>query len=360
MRKPLLPLFLFVTAATLLTGQIRHVGEINGAAYIVDVPSSPNGQVLFIARGYRPEFFPLSAVYEVETPFYQTLLAEGWTLASTSFQHNDWVIEEGGRDLLALRNWLATSIHPIERAVLYGETMGGGVALWLAENEGNAFAGVFALGAQLNQGAPALPGADSAQAQLATAFSGKPTIPVILVANTEEAACSFRYQAQAKAAAPQAQPHPAIWQIHRTGHVNVNSAERLAALRALIAAIEGGSLPSREDATLELHPHSVAAHFQNTTAGTIRRLRPLYGNIYTNFVPEDLTQIGVTIGDRFTMTKGTETHPITYAKAYSDVPYGEWVAFVDAEGYLQISRNYANAAETIAAKPGDPLILARH
>lgn len=51
--------------------QTRHTGELNGAAFIVDVPAEPTGDVLFIARGFRPAFFPVSAVYEVGTNFYQ-------------------------------------------------------------------------------------------------------------------------------------------------------------------------------------------------------------------------------------------------------------------------------------------------
>lgn len=83
--------------------QTHHTGELYGAGFIVDVPAEPTGDVLFIARGFRPDFFPVSAVYEVGTRFYQTLLDEGWTIASTAFQSNDWVVAEGASDILALQ-----------------------------------------------------------------------------------------------------------------------------------------------------------------------------------------------------------------------------------------------------------------
>lgn len=80
-------------------------------------------------------------------------------------------------------------------------------------------------------------------------------------------------------------------------------------------------------------------------------------NIYTNLIAEDLGKIGIGIGDTFTIHHREQSHSIAFAKAISDVPYGEWVAFIDPESQVQISRNYANAAETLAAKGGDPLLL---
>lgn len=106
-----------------------------------------------------------------------------------------------------------------------------------------------------------------------------------------------------------------------------------------------------------MSPDSLAAITGRAAAGNVTLIRPLYGNIYTNFVPSDLERIGINLGDTFTVTHKAQSHPITYAKAYSDVPYEAWVAFIDSEGHVQISRNYANAAETLSAQSGDPLLL---
>ncbi len=330
--------------------QTRYTGSIEGADFIIDVPTEPSGDVLFIARGFRPAFFPLSPVYEVDTDFYQTLLKEGWMIASTGFRTNDWIIEEGARDILALQAYLAKKFGPIKRSILYGETMGGGIGVWLAENHPGQFAGVFALGAQLF---PYNSEGRSSESVLAQPFSAAPRIPIIFVANLEEAESSRTYLAQAKQTAG-----VALWTIRRPGHVNVNSAERLAAMRALVEALNNGPLSSKPDATLELRPHSTAAFHGPAAAGVVRQIRPLYGNIYTNFVEDDLKKLGIEIGTRFSFSKGLQTHAITFAKAYSDVPLQAWVAFIDSEGYVQLSRNYANAAETLNAQPGDPLIIA--
>jgi len=343
---------LLTFSASLAPAQTHHTGEINGAEFIVDVPAKPSGDVMLIARGFRPDFFPVSAVYEVGTAFYQTLLNEGWTIASTGFQSNDWVVAEGGQDILALRAYIEEEVHPIKRSFLYGETMGGGVAVWLAENEPEHFSGVLCLGAHLfPEPAPDT----TTSAVIADAFSMTPKLPIVFLANGEEMLSSRTYTEQVA----DAEYTPILWFIDRPGHVNVNSAERLAAIQALVDWSEGQSIESVEDGTIVMDPRSIAAVNNRSAAGNIRLLRPLYGNIYTSFVIGDLDQLGIQIGDTFTVTHGAQTHPITFAKAYSDVPYGEWVAFIDSESYVQVSRNYANAAETLAAAQGDPLMLTK-
>jgi pimeloyl-ACP methyl ester carboxylesterase len=286
----------------------------------------------------------------VGTDFYQTLLSEGWTIASTGFQSNDWVVAEGGMDILALQKYIETKIHPIKRSFIYGETMGGGVAVWLAENEPERFNGVLCLGAHLF---PEPEPDTTTRDVIAEIFRAEPKLPIIFLANGKEMLSSRAYTEQVA----DSDYTPITWFIDRSGHVNVNSAERLAAMRALLDWSEGQPIESVEDGTLVMSPSSVAAIGDQIAAANIRLLRPLYGNIYTNFVMGDLEQLGIKIGDKFTIAHGTQTHPITFAKAYSDVPYGEWVAFMDSEGYVQVSRNYANAAETLGAEVGNPLML---
>ncbi|MEM8866835.1 MAG: SAM hydroxide adenosyltransferase [Verrucomicrobiota bacterium] len=336
----------------LLSAQKHLTGTIDGADFIVDVPAEPSGNVMFIARGFRPDFFPVSPVYEVETDFYQTLLKEGWTIASTAFQSNDWVVAAGAEDILKLQAHIEAEIHPIRRAFVYGETMGGGVAVWLAENKAETFAGVLCLGAHLF---PEPVQGQEISPTITDAFSLKPKLPIVFLANGAEMLSSQTYANQvAKTSVT-----PITWFIDRSGHVNVNSAERLAAMRALVGWSEGAAIAAVENGTITMNPNSTATLSGSAAAGAIRRLRPLYGNIYTSFVREDLESIGIQIGDTFLLSHRKQTHEITFAKAYSDVPYHAWVAFIDPEGYVQVSRNYANAAETIGAVKGDSLLFSK-
>ena len=150
---------------------------------------------------------------------------------------------------------------------------------------------------------------------------------------------------------------PVLWPVDRPGHVNLNSAERLAALAAVVRWTRGDRPESMDNALIPASPVSVAVLQDGKATGNITRTRPLYGNIYTNFVPSDLEALDITLGDTFSLTHGTTTVEVTFAKAYSDVPLGEWVAFIDPEGHVQISRNYANATDTFGAKTGDTLTL---
>ncbi|MGB0372800.1 MAG: SAM hydroxide adenosyltransferase [Opitutales bacterium] len=331
-------------------GQTHLTGDVDGVDYIINVPAEPTGKVMFLARGYRPDFFPLSAVYEVGTRFYQSMLDDGWTIASTAFRTNAWVVSEGAEDILALQAFIDAEVHPIKQSILYGETMGGGVAVWLAENKPESFAGVLCLGAHLFE-APESP--KYSDDSLASVFSANPQIPIVLLANGPEMKSSQVYKNAAKDAST-----PSIsWYVERTGHVNVNSAERLAAMKGLLDWIDGAKIESVENGTLEMSPDSTAALGDSIAAGNIRLLRPLYGNIYTSLVPQDLAHLNISLSDTFELIHRGTSHSVTYAKAYSDVPYGEWVAFIDPEGYVQISRNYANAAETLGAQVGDPFIV---
>ncbi|MEM9025425.1 MAG: SAM hydroxide adenosyltransferase [Verrucomicrobiota bacterium] len=333
-------------------GLTRLEGDLDGVGYIVDVPDDPSGKVMFIARGFRPDFFPVSAVYEVGTDFYQRMLADGWTIASSAFRSNDWVVASGGEDIIALRAFVDAEVHPIRLSILYGETMGGGVAVWLAENHPELFDGVLCLGAHLFPE----PGTSDKRAQtISSVFNLKPQMPVVFLANGEEMQSSRAYLEGVN----RVSHVPATYYVERTGHVNVNSSERLAAMRGLLNWIAGERMESVEDGTILMSPESSAARSPTVAAANVRLLRPLYGNIYTTFVASDLEALGIELSDSFQISHRDQLHTITYAQAYSDVPYGAWVAFIDPEGYIQVSRNYANAADTLGAEVGDPLLFLR-
>lgn len=342
---------LFAIAATAFA-ETRYTGEINGAQFIVDVPAEPSGDVLFLARGYRPDSLPLSAIYEKETDFFQTLLRDGWTIASSSFQGNRWVMDDGGQDLVKLHQHVHQEILPVKRAFIYGESMGGGIVTWMAEHTPDHFDGAIALGAYLYEEPKweVLP-----DPVVADYLPGTPGFPIVFLTNQEEAKGSMDYAERAR----DSNYPPVVWSVDRPGHVNLNSAERLAALQAAIAWSAGNRPQSRTDAIINAQPASVAEMDSNSATGAITRIRPLYGNIYTNFVAADLAALGVDLGETFHVTHHDEPIEVTFASAYSDVPLGEWVAFIDPEGHVQISRNYANAAATINANRGDELILRR-
>ena len=352
MKHSLLALLLLITCPLYVAAETRHTGEIGGSGFIVDVPDEATGDVLFLARGYRPDTLPLSAVYEKETAFFQTLRKEGWTIASPSFQGNRWVMADGAADIIALRAHVDAEIIKIKRAFLYGESMGGGIIGWLAEQAPEGFDGAIALGAYLYQEPK---GETPPNPKPADYLPGKPGFPIILLTNNVEAEIAGSRDYAKRAAGSTLAP--VLWTVNRSGHVNLNSAERLKALRAVIDWSDTRKAPSPMDATIVMDPVSVAAIHANTAAARITRTRPLYGNIYTSFVAGDLSRLDITLGDTFNLTHGKQTVNATFATTYNGVPLGEWVAFIDPEGRVQISRNYANATATFGALKGDVLLI---
>lgn len=332
--------------------ETRYTGKIEGSAFIVDVPAEPSGDVLFLARGYRPDTLPLSAAYEKDTAFFQTLLGSGWTIASPSFQGNRWIMVDGVADLVALRSHIDEQILPVDRAFLYGESMGGGIVTLLAEQSPDGFSGALSIGAYLYEEPK---GETPEQPVIASYLNGQPRIPIMFLTNNveNEVAGSREYIEHAQAAALT----PALKTVERPGHVNINSAERLAAFNTLVNWSETRITPASGDGTILMDPDSTSAIQDGYAAGQITRTRPLYGNIYTSFVMADLDAIGVKINQQLNVTHESRTVTVTFATTYSDVPLGEWVAFIDPEGYVQLSRNYANATATLKATSGDPLLI---
>ncbi|MDT0596160.1 SAM hydroxide adenosyltransferase [Glaciecola petra] len=345
------PLTVFILLfAFQIDASTRHTGMIEDSKFIVDVPENANGDVLFLARGYRPESLPLSAVYEEETVFFQTLLQEGWTIASPSFAGNRWIMADGVKDLIALRGHVNKNIINIKRAFIYAETMGGGITALLAEQSPQGFDGAISLGAHHYE-EPQWQVPDNPK--IASYLPGNPKFPILLMSNDGEASSSRMYVEHAK----KAKYPPVLWTVSRPGHVNLNSAERLSALRALVKWAESGKRPQAKAALQIMKPVSRAAFKASYAAGQVTRTRPLYGNIYTNFVMADLTKLGIQLGDKFTFIHKNNAVGITFVKAYSDVPLGEWLAFIDPESYVQVSRNYENAAATFHVKKGDAIMI---
>jgi len=99
-----------------------------------------------------------------------------------------------------------------------------------------------------------------------------------------------------------------------------------------------------------------ASHHRHVD-GVVRAIMSDYGNIDTSFEPADLQSIGVAKGDTFTVGFGDKEFEVYLGDTYSDVPRGDWVAFITADGKLRIARNFENAAQTLGVKEGDKITL---
>jgi hypothetical protein len=133
-----------IDTATGGAGRRSFTGAIDDAQFRVEVPQRWNGTLLLYSHGYyppgSPEFgIPLTIRPETEA----WLLEHGYALAGSNFKgRTGYQVEQGLRDQIALLDWFARHVGQPRRTVATGQTMGGAVALLLAERNPHRFAGV--------------------------------------------------------------------------------------------------------------------------------------------------------------------------------------------------------------------------
>jgi pimeloyl-ACP methyl ester carboxylesterase len=350
-------------APGLAAGPARLVtGELAGAKYTVAEPASWNHRVLILAHGLRPADRPLLADLFPEHLAYRSLLDEGWLIAKTSYRRNGLIVADAMADIDTLRGHLTATYGVPERVLLEGDSMGGLVVTLLAERVGEQpplYAGAVAVGAALQVRDPAAP-------ELAP--NHRPQVPLLFLTNRSELDGPLAY-VSAPVVDP-ATPRPVLWRIGRDGHVNVNQRERLAALRALNAWIDGGA------ATLP-QPGADAAHFDATVppasvpSQVVRHqdqrgfdaraveVSAVYGNVFLNAQPADFEAAGISRMTRFLLTAGDQTFRVMYGRDFNSVKRGEWVAFANADGFTWLARNFADAAAVAKLAVGDTVGIRR-
>lgn len=337
-----------LVCGSLVAAERVLTGSIEGALYTVRVPEVLSGDLLLVAHGYRPQGSALSADFEESAAMYDSMVADGWVVATTSYRRNGWVLQDAAADLLNLRAWIVAEVLEPKRVFLLGSSMGGGVVTWLAEQAPEGFDGAVAQGAYLFE-----PIVDLAvrSNQFADFYTFEPKLPLLYLTNQSELAGPAGYVERARTS----EVPPVLWTVKRDGHVNLNGAETLAALRAVMDATAGGVLVANADATKVVDPESRAQIEDGVLHGVVSSVVPIFGNLTTYFVQSDLAEIGIEKGAFFELSAGGATVSVLLGSTYRDVDVGEWVAFWDAENYLLISRNYADAGKTLGVNKGAAL-----
>ena len=84
-----------------------------------------------------------------------------------------------------------------------------------------------------------------------------------------------------------------------------------------------------------------------------------YGNAQLNVSPEELEMLGVTEGDRITVTCEGRSEVVRLVGAYGDAAEHEMVMVVDSYGLWSLALNRGRAADELGAGAGAGLLLAR-
>jgi S-adenosylmethionine hydrolase len=78
-----------------------------------------------------------------------------------------------------------------------------------------------------------------------------------------------------------------------------------------------------------------------------------FGNIQLNLTTEDLSSVGVEPGTQVEVEIGLQRFYACAASTFADVRIGDIVLYEDAYRNVAIAINAGNAAEMLAARPGD-------
>ncbi|HEY3377162.1 MAG TPA: SAM hydroxide adenosyltransferase [Armatimonadota bacterium] len=305
------------------------------------VPAKWNGQLLLIAHGMRGDKEPLSADFSTETLLFKTLLQDGWLIASTSYRRNGYIIDDALEDIDLLRKHVIATYGQPKRILLVGGSMGGDIVVLLAERHPDQYAGALSEGAALVF-AP-------------KKYTFAPSVPILFLCTPDEIADKRDYIAKAKAT-PLC---PVLWYVKREGHCRFNDQEELAAFRGLLSFADSGKCNTEKDITVEVPPPPSTAIFADGAAkANISKIYANSGSLDTALVKADFDKLGIKRGTRFNLTCQQTTVSVLYGVSYSDVPTGDWIAFVMTDGYVRIARNWANANEVLKGKVGDAFTIA--
>jgi len=321
-------------------------GKIDGAAYIIVSPTNWNGRLLLYQHGLSDSSLPPAVDINVESEPYQSLVAEGWMVAASSYRRSGLIVKDALTDVRNLYQHIGATFGTPKRTLLMGGSMGGAITIRLIEADPATFAGAIVLGT-------ALEARDGVLAELT--YGAK--VPVIFMTNQSEIHESATY---VKKTATNAVP-AALWIIERNGHVKFTGPEYVEVVRALNRWVEGGQIVRERKFAIPVKEPPTTARFADQGAyGKVRQVGGGFGNLSASFVEADFKQLGIALGDKFQMGCGGKTYTATYADTFTDVPSGQWVGFKDADGYYVISIVFGNASRTAGLKPGDEIFIRKN
>ncbi len=92
-------------------------------------------------------------------------------------------------------------------------------------------------------------------------------------------------------------------------------------------------------------------------AAQVESITEDYGNVDTNVSWEQVVELGLEQGSKFTIRFSDKTFEVQLGTTYGDVERGDWVGLITDTGVLRLARNFDNAADTLGCKVGDTIII---
>lgn len=121
-----------------------EIGELDGAAYRIDVPAQWNRGLVVFFHGYAIEPVRFRANERV-SPMFDPILAQGFAVIQSAYSRTGWAVEQAGVDTEKLRrHFVARHGRPKENFVM-GMSMGGLLTAMTIETKPQLYDGALAL-----------------------------------------------------------------------------------------------------------------------------------------------------------------------------------------------------------------------
>lgn len=124
---------------------IADTGETGpGSTYAIFVPKEWNGTTIFYSHGFNDVTDPVALPVKEQTEAFRDRLgALGFAVAYSSYSENGYALKDGMQRTHQLRGLFTAVAGQPERSYLVGHSLGGGVALALAEKFGGQYDGAL-------------------------------------------------------------------------------------------------------------------------------------------------------------------------------------------------------------------------
>jgi len=120
-------------------------GTIDGANYLIQVPSNWNGTLLLYSHGYAFVGSPLRAQDASDSLTGGALLQQGYALAGSSYSQNGWALQQAFHDQIALLDFFDATCGRPARTIAWGDSLGGIITAGLVQLYPQRFAGAMPL-----------------------------------------------------------------------------------------------------------------------------------------------------------------------------------------------------------------------
>ena len=120
-----------------------EIGEINGAAFRIEVPQDWNGGLVMYAHGYATVGSPLPDYEQTDNPLRTAYLSRGFAIAESAYSKQGWAVKEALEDTEAVRRHFVQRYGQPNTTIITGHSMGGVITMGTIERYPEVYEGAL-------------------------------------------------------------------------------------------------------------------------------------------------------------------------------------------------------------------------